>query len=174
MDTPTTPYDVHQCWKCSGNTRYYCKSCLCDLCLYCKEKHFKDLTTIAHNVVTYRKKHTYTKTQENCARHTTTFFEMYCDSCKVPVCCMCSEHRQHRLINIQKAYKTKRQQHRGTIHTIRYETLLYRPILQTKIEADFKSCYKNFSIYQSQILIKAKEMKDLIDYVQHTFMSCVL
>lgn len=173
MDTPTTPYDVHQCWKCSGNTRYYCKSCLCDLCLYCKEKHFKDLTTIAHNVVTYRKKHAYTKTQENCAGHTTTFFEMYCDSCKVPVCCMCSEHRQHRLINIQNAYKTKRQQHRGTIHTIRYETLLYRPILQTRIEADFESCYTNFSIYQSRILTKAKEIKDLIDYVKHTFMCNV-
>lgn len=58
MDTPKTPYDVHQCWQCSGDTKYYCKSCLCDLCLYCKEKHLKDFTTIAHYVVTYRKKHT--------------------------------------------------------------------------------------------------------------------
>lgn len=95
---------------------------------------------------------------------------MYCDSCKVHVCCMCSEHRQHRLINIQRAYKTKRQQHRGTI---RYETLIYRPILQTRIEADFGSCYTNFSIYQSWILTKAKEIKDLIDYVKHTFMCNV-
>lgn len=98
---------------------------------------------------------------------------MYCDSCKVPVCCMCLEHRQHRLINIQIAYKTKRQQHRGTIHTIRYETLLYRPILQTRIEADFESCYTNFSIYQLRILTKAKKIKDLIDYVQHTFLCNV-
>lgn len=61
MDTPKTPYDVHQRWQCSGDTKYYCKSCLCDLCLYCKEKHLKDFTTIAHYVVTYRKKHTYKK-----------------------------------------------------------------------------------------------------------------
>lgn len=39
-----------------GNTEYYCKSCVCDLCSQCRENHMQDLKTVDHNVVVYKQK----------------------------------------------------------------------------------------------------------------------
>lgn len=49
-------YIVHKCSKCSGDTEYYCKSCLCYLCSQCRENHMQDLKTVDHNVVLYKEK----------------------------------------------------------------------------------------------------------------------
>nr|XP_034309355.1 uncharacterized protein LOC105323762 [Crassostrea gigas] len=184
METASTPCKVHQCSKCPGDTEYYCVSCPCDLCPQCKENHVKDLQTIDHDVVSHRDKINYIPTQEICVRHLSHVYIKYCEPCQVPVCDSCSEdqsHRfrsflfgqgQHAILDIQVAYKTKRQQHRGTIHTIS-EALFYRPVLLPRIKTDFKTCRTEFSRYQSEMLTKAQTLKRLIDYIQKDFMCNV-
>eukprot|EP00105_Crassostrea_gigas_P027125 XP_011448354.2 PREDICTED: uncharacterized protein LOC105342926 isoform X2 [Crassostrea gigas] len=186
--TASSPYKVHQCSKCPGDTAYYCVSCPCDLCPQCKENHVKDLQTIDHDVVSHRDKINYIPTQEICVRHPSHVYTKYCEPCQVPVCDSWFGHKSHKLLvrsflcgqkkhkiqDIQKAYKTKRQQHRGTIHTIRSEALFYRPVFLTEIKADVKTCHTEFSLYQSEMLTKAQRLKDLIDYVVYDLLNNVL
>nr|XP_034309984.1 uncharacterized protein LOC105346123 [Crassostrea gigas] len=173
METASTPCKVHQCSKCPGDTEYYCVSCPCDLCPQCKENHVKDLQTIDHDVVSHRDKINYIPTQEICVRHPSHVYSKYCEPCQVPVCYHCRKHRNHRQLVITTSYNTKRQQHRGTIHTIRSEALFYRPVLLPRIKSDFKTCYTEFSLYQSEMLIKAQTLKHLIDFIQKDFMCNV-
>ncbi|XP_052693964.1 uncharacterized protein LOC128172218 [Crassostrea angulata] len=185
MDTASSTYSTHKCSKCPGDTEYHCVSCPCDLCPQCKENHVKDLQTIDHDVVSHRDKINYIPTQEICVRHPSHVYTKYCEPCQVPLCYSCSEdqsHRfksvlygqgQHEILDIQIAYKTKRQQHRGTIHTIRSEALFYRPVLLTGIKTDFKTCHTEFSLYQSEMLTKAQTLKHLINIVRKDFMKNV-
>nr|XP_034309429.1 uncharacterized protein LOC117683724 [Crassostrea gigas] len=173
METASTPCKVHQCSKCPGDTEYYCVSCPCDLCPQCKENHVKDLQTIDHDVVSHRDQINYIPTQEICVRHPSHVYKKLCEPCQVPVCFYCKQHRNHKKINVRTAYKTKRQQHRGTIHTIRREALFYKPVLLPRIKTDFKTCRTEFSLYQSEMLTKAQTLKHLIDYIQKDFMCNV-
>ncbi|XP_065932364.1 uncharacterized protein [Magallana gigas] len=171
--TASSPYKVHQCSKCPGDTAYYCVSCPCDLCPQCKENHVKDLQTIDHDVVSHRDKINYIPTQEICVRHPSHVYTKYCEPCQVPACNNCQTHRKHTQIDVKTVYKTKRQ-HRGTIHTIRSEALFYRPVLLTEIKADVKTCHTEFSLLQSEMLTKAQKLKDLIDYVVYDLLNNVL
>ncbi|XP_065937191.1 uncharacterized protein [Magallana gigas] len=186
--TASSPYGVNQCSKCPGDTAYYCVSCPCDLCPQCKENHVKDLQTIDHDVVSHRDQINYIPTQEICVRHPSHVYTKYCEPCQVPVCDFWFGHKSHKLPvrsflfgkkphkiqDLQKAYKTKRQQHRGTIHTIRSEALFYRPVLLTGIKADVKTCHTEFSPLQSEMLTKAQNLKELIDYVVYDLLNNVL
>ncbi|XP_052692433.1 uncharacterized protein LOC128170711 isoform X2 [Crassostrea angulata] len=186
--TASSPYRVHLCSKCPGDTAYYCVSCPCDLCPQCKENHVKDLQTIDHDVVSHRDKINYIPTQEICVRHPSHVYTKYCEPCQVPVCDFWFGHKSHKLPvrsflfgkkkhkiqDLQKAYKSKRQQHRGTIHTIRSEALFYRPVLLTGIKADVKTCHTEFSLLQSEMLTKAQKLKGLIDYVVYDLLNYVL
>nr|XP_034309426.1 uncharacterized protein LOC117683722 [Crassostrea gigas] len=173
METASTPCKVHQCSKCPGDTEYYCVSCPCDLCPQCKENHVKDLQTIDHDVVSHRDKINYIPTQEICVRHPSHVYTKYCEPCELPVCFHCTQHKEHRTLDIRAIYKTTRQQNRGTIHTIRSEALFYRPVLLPRIKTDFKTCRTEFSLYQSEMLTKAQTLKHLIDYIQKEFMCNV-
>nr|XP_034320695.1 uncharacterized protein LOC105327476 isoform X3 [Crassostrea gigas] len=172
--TASSPYGVNQCSKCPGDTAYYCVSCPCDLCPQCKENHVKDLQTIDHDVVSHHDKINYIPTQEICVRHPSHVYTKYCEPCQVPACNNCQTHRKHTQIDVTTAYKTKRQQHRGTIHTIRSEALFYRPVLLTGIKADVKTCHTEISPLQSEMLTKAQNLKELIDYVLYDLLNNVL
>lgn len=177
MVTRTTQYRVHQCSQCPGDTEYYCKSCLCELCLWCKENHAKDLNTIHHNVMLYTNIINYTPTQEICLKHPFNLYKLYCEHCQVPMCDSCSGHQSHilpisislfgnghhKILTIQKAFRTKLEKHRGTIHTIKSETLFYRPDLLTRINADVKTCRTKLSLYPSMLTAKAKKVNGLLN-----------
>ncbi|XP_052681748.1 uncharacterized protein LOC128162550 [Crassostrea angulata] len=156
METASTPCKVHQCSKCPGDTEYYCVSCPCDLCPQCKENHVKDLQTIDHDVVSHRDKINYIPTQEICVRHPSHVYR-----------------KNHQQLVITTSYNKTRQQHRGTIHTIRSEALFYRPVLLPRIKTDFKTCRTEFSLYHSEMLTKAQTLNHLIDYIQNDFMCNV-
>nr|XP_034319864.1 uncharacterized protein LOC109619480 [Crassostrea gigas]XP_034319866.1 uncharacterized protein LOC109619480 [Crassostrea gigas]XP_034319867.1 uncharacterized protein LOC109619480 [Crassostrea gigas]XP_034319868.1 uncharacterized protein LOC109619480 [Crassostrea gigas]XP_034319869.1 uncharacterized protein LOC109619480 [Crassostrea gigas] len=187
MDTASSTYSTHKCSKCPGDTEYHCVSCPCDLCPQCKENHVKDLQTIDHDVVSLRDKINYIPTQEICVRHPSHVYTKYCEPCQVPVCDSWFGHKSHKLpvrsflcgqrkhtiLDIQTAYKTKQQQYRGTIHTIRSEALFYRPVLMTGIKADVKTCHTEFSLYQSEMLTKAQTLKNRINIVRKDFMCNV-
>ncbi|XP_052678994.1 uncharacterized protein LOC128159835 [Crassostrea angulata] len=185
MDPASTTYKVHQCSKCPEDTEYYCESCPCDLCQKCKENHVKNLTTIDHYVVSHYEKFNNIPTQEICVRHRSHVYIKYCEPCQVPVCYSCFGHKSHRfpvslfrqskhkILSLRGAYKTK-QQHRGTIHTIRSEALFYRPVLLPRITDDIKTCRTEFSRYQSEMLTKAQTLKKLINYVVYDLLNNVL
>eukprot|EP00105_Crassostrea_gigas_P044863 XP_019929011.1 PREDICTED: E3 ubiquitin-protein ligase TRIM9-like [Crassostrea gigas] len=173
MDTASSQYRAHKCSKCPGDTEYHCVSCPCDLCPQCKENHVKDLKTIDHDVVSHRDKINYIPTQEICVRHPSHVYTKYCEPCELPVCFHCRKHRTHEQLDVKTAYKTKRQQHRGTIHTIRSEALFYRPVLLPRIKTDFKTCRTEFSLLQSEMLTKAQTLKNLINKVRKDFMKNV-
>ncbi|XP_052679260.1 uncharacterized protein LOC128160045 isoform X1 [Crassostrea angulata] len=185
MDPSSTTYRVHKCSKCPGGTEYYCESCPCDLCQKCKQNHVKNLKTIDHNVATYRDKFNNIPTQEICVRHPSNVYRKYCEPCQVPVCDSCFGHKSHRFpvslfrqskhktLSLRGAYKTKQQQHRGTIHTIRSDALFYRPVLLPRITDDIKTCRTEFSRYQSEMLTKAQKLKDLINYVVYDLLNKV-
>nr|XP_034308016.1 uncharacterized protein LOC105326468 isoform X2 [Crassostrea gigas] len=185
MDPSSTTYRVHKCSKCPGGTEYYCESCPCDLCQKCKQNHVKNLKTIDHNVAIYRDKFNNIPTQEICVRHPSHVYLKYCEPCQVPVCDSCFGHKSHRFpvslfrqskhktLSLRGAYKTKQQQHRGTIHTIRSDALFYRPVLLPRITDDIKTCRTEFSRYQSEMLTKAQKLKDLINYVVYDLLNKV-
>ncbi|XP_065939273.1 uncharacterized protein [Magallana gigas] len=185
MDPASTTYKVHQCSKCRGDTEYYCESCPCDLCQKCKENHVKNLQTIDHYVVSHHEKFNNIPTQEICGRHPSNVYRTYCEHCQVPVCNSLFRRKSHRfpvylfrqskhkILSLQGAYKTKQQQHRGTIHTIRSDALFYRPVLLPGITDDIKTCRTEFSRYQSEMLTKAQRLKKLINYVVYDLLNNV-
>lgn len=122
MDTASTSYRVHQCSQCSGDTEYYCESCPCDLCPQCKENHVKHLKTIDHNVETYREKCSNNSKQEICVRHPSKIYGKYCEPCELAVCLHLQRHRDHIKPDAKTDSHTK-QQYKGTVHTIRSDTL---------------------------------------------------
>eukprot|EP00105_Crassostrea_gigas_P038719 XP_019922867.1 PREDICTED: uncharacterized protein LOC105328450 [Crassostrea gigas] len=173
MDTASSTYSTHKCSKCPGDTEYHCVSCPCDLCPQCKENHVKNLKTIDHDVVSHRDKINYIPTQEICVRHPSHVYIKYCEPCELPVCFHCRKHKTHRQLDVRTVYKTKQQQHRGTIHTIRSEALFYRPVFLPRIKTDFKTCHTEFSLLQSEMLTKAQTLKNRINIVRKDFMKNV-
>eukprot|EP00105_Crassostrea_gigas_P035373 XP_019919521.1 PREDICTED: uncharacterized protein LOC105319963 [Crassostrea gigas] len=173
MKPASTTYRVNQCSKCPGDREYYCESCPCDLCQRCTEYHVKTLKTIDHYVVSHHEKINNIPKQEMCVKHPSNDYIKYCEPCQVPVCDSCFGQSKHNVLSIQGVYKTKRQQHRGTIHTIRSEALFYRPVLLPGITNDIKTCRTEFSRYQSEMLTKAQKLRDLIDYVLYDLLNNV-
>lgn len=171
METASSSqYKIYQCFKCLGDTKYFCESCPCDMCPQCKDNHVRNLLTIDHNVVSYHRKLNCVPKQEICERHPSHFYVNYCEICELPLCLYCTHHEEHRTQDLRIACKTKQQQHRRTIHTIRSEALFNRSVLLPRIKADFKTCRNEFSLYQSNMLTKAQKLKDLIDFEQNDFM----
>ncbi|XP_062621174.1 uncharacterized protein LOC134282791 [Saccostrea cucullata] len=167
MDNPRfrTQCKVRLCSECQGDTEYYCNTCKLDLCLPCKERHFIDLHTKHDDVVIYREKYEYITKQETCVRHRGIFYHEYCLSCKLPICFQCTEHRNHQTIDIRTAYKTNRQKHRETIQSIRSETLYNNSFVLTGIRSNTKTFHPEIFHNQSEMLIKAQKLRNLIDTV---------
>lgn len=73
--------------------------------------------------------------------------------------------KRHNILSLKKAYRTKHQQYRETISTIRHDALFYRPILLQGIKTDYETCHTKFSFYQSNMLRKSQTIKSHIDNV---------
>lgn len=110
MDISSIPYKTLQCSRCFEETSYYCEWCLDDLCSNCKESHSKDLKTIDHNVVPYRNKFNSIQQQKKNAKHSNFVCRKYCESCEVPVFRHCKLHKKQKMLDVRKAYITKREQ----------------------------------------------------------------
>ncbi|XP_062585375.1 uncharacterized protein LOC134247052 [Saccostrea cucullata] len=154
---------VRQCFQCPEDTEFYCNTCKHDLCLPCKERHVISLHTKDHDVVIYREKYENITKQETCERHPDMFYQTYCHSCKLPVCFQCTEHRDHQIQDIKTAYKTNRQKHREIVHNIRSETLYNNSCILAGIKSDIKTYHPVISNNQSETLLKAQKLRNLID-----------
>lgn len=96
-------YKMRHCFRCQGNTEFYCRECSIDLCSMCKEKHCIDLDSKDHEHVIYRNKVIYPSEQTACKNHPDSVYEMFCKLCAIPICALCVEHAQHENINILTA-----------------------------------------------------------------------
>lgn len=162
MDSTISQCRIKQCSKCKGDTEFFCQSCLYHLCLQCKDNHVYDLKTIDHDVVVYHEKYNCFANQEFCVRHPTRVYEMYCEPCELPVCYHCRKHRNHKKLDVRSAYEIKRQQHRTIIYTINNEALLNRGKLLADIKDDVNKCHTTFSMYQLDMVRRAKMLKSFL------------
>lgn len=111
MDNATSRYRIHQCSNCSADTELFvCFQCSCDMCAQCKQSHTQDFEAIDHNVVIYREKFNFISNKENCVKHSNCIYGMYCEPCRLPICNNCTEHMQHRHMDIKSAYEIQRRQ----------------------------------------------------------------
>lgn len=176
---------LRKCSKCSGNTAYFCQSCSCDLCKTCKKSHVYDLKTIDHNVVIYPERFIYIPKQEICLKHSSNVCTKYCQSCEVPVCGSCSEHKacglkaclcigKHDIVSLKKTYSAKQHELKETIDIIKIRTLFYKRVLIARINDDFKTCYTEVSLRRSETLTKAKKLKHYLDNVTYYLSKDIL
>ncbi|XP_062573648.1 uncharacterized protein LOC134235522 isoform X1 [Saccostrea cucullata] len=161
----STQFRVRQCFKCRGDTEFYCFMCRNDLCKRCKEMHTIDQDTIDHDIVIYREKFKISK-QEFCERHPDEMYDTFCQTCKLPLCVQCRylEHIKHELIDIGNAYQTNRQQHREIFHNIRWKAQCnYSCFLLEEIKSDLETRQSKISNLFSKMKRKAQTLKDFID-----------
>lgn len=149
MNSESSQSRVRHCSICDEDTEYYCESCSCDLCFSCKENHLQEQNKLNHKVVTYWEKYNYNLHRE-----------------------INMEHSDHDMQDkkdtiLYSRIKSRENKEEQIIHLIRSEALFYRPIHLTDIKADIKNCHKEFSLYQSEMLRKAKELQILINIGIH-------
>ena len=94
---------VKLCSQCPGNTEYFCHSCQKEFCNYCKERHVIDLDSSNHEVTIYKGRFNH-YIHEKCIRHPLQVLDKYCESCVIPICLQCTEHRRHHLLDITEVY----------------------------------------------------------------------
>lgn len=168
MEITNKTYRVYQCSKCLEDTEYFCLSCPCDLCPRCCEDHVHDHKIIEQNIMICREKISTTLKQDMCKEHKKQFYEKYCEPCDLLICNHCTGHKKHRKQEVRIAFETKRQQYRLFIRIIRSDLSLYKTVL-AGIAPDFKKCRSNISLCLSEMLTKAKILKnqfeDIIDDV---------
>lgn len=156
MEEANNIYRSLQCSMCPGDTEYFCVLCICDLCQQCGLKHVKDLNITGHHLMIYSETFAYfsTKGIHMHANHPTNAPIQLYPYRDLP---NFNEYIHHR--NQVKLLITNVQKHVENIHTYRVEARVYRPVLLKDIKADVKTCQKEFSLYQSDILRKAKRLK---------------
>lgn len=102
METESTIYKVYECFKCPGDTEYYCVTCKCDMCPLCKETHVQNLKTTDHYVVLYSEKLDYIEKENK--RHPSKIFRKYCETCQVTLSYHSRRHRGHITLDVRRAY----------------------------------------------------------------------
>lgn len=79
-----------------------------------------------------------------CAKHPGQIYKMHCDTCELPFCRRCTEHREHKQQTIKTTYEIKRKENNNILINIRSESL-YNARSVSKNIVD-----KNFEIIQSE------------------------
>lgn len=124
-----------------------------------------DLNTMDHDVMIFRRKITPQPIEENCAAHTDNVYDKYCETCKLPMCSVCSEHTEHKKIDLQTVYDSQDQRLRKAIHVVRGKIHLYESVLLTGIKADVKTCQKEVCKVDASLILNATRLKDIVDKV---------
>lgn len=105
-----------------------------------------------------------TPTQETCVRHTDNVYDNYCETCEFPICSYCSEHTEHKKIDIQTLYDSHHQRLRKK-NTSSVARFTYTNVLLTDINTDVKTCRKKICKLDANLNLNATRLKDIIDKV---------
>lgn len=169
MDTTNTKYRIRQCSNCPGNLEYVCVTCSSDLCVQCGRNHMmKNLNKDTCNVILYREKSNYIEKHEICVRHPNNVYTKYCELCKIPICTICTDHRNHRQTDVGTAYEEKRR-NMEIIKKIKNEALPIRNALLIDIDLDFETFFSDVVHLNSNILRNAEKLTVCLDNVLHEF-----
>lgn len=166
MDTSSFQCKVRECF-CKNETEFFCAICSRDFCVRCHKIHSTNLSVADHDVVIYREKLPNFLIDEVCSIHpdTDSSCKLYCQTCEIPICSFCTEHRQHVTQDVRMAYEKQRQQRRKYIRIIRNDTICNREVLLSGVSIDFKTCQTFFSECQSKLEQKARALKRLLDTI---------
>lgn len=154
MDSSNTQCKVLLCHQCQGDTEFYCRSCMVDLCVLCKEKHVADLSTKGHNFMIYCEKIEYIITNKMCPKHTDIIYERY----SAPDDLNSTDLEKERKLCVLKG-----KQHQEIIDLIRSDVLFCRSFLSLCIRSDVETFHNEISHCRSKMLRKAKTIKIRID-----------
>lgn len=151
-------YRVLQCFKCPGDTEYFCVNCQWDLCSNCKERHLSNLEKIEHSVLSFRELFHHLKNQ-NIIDRLSQNKSLFSENREISVSRLNSDHETYDQLELTTVNETSPQQHRTEVCFIA-EHMLYKTCLLTGIKADIKSCRNEFSLHESNLLNKAQNLKD--------------
>lgn len=164
MDVTNTKYRIRQCSNCPEDLKYFCLTCLSNLCLQCGENHMmKNSNKDLYNVITYREKSNYLQNHEICVRHPSNVYTEYCELCKIPICTDCTDHRNHRQTDVGTAYEENRRTKEIIIKKIQNEALSIRYALLVDIELDFKTVISDVAHVNSKILRNSEKLMGFPD-----------
>ena len=97
-----------------------------------------------------------------CAIHPDQAYERYCETCDLPVCLNCKEHKKHRLHDIRTMYEYKRKLNEETVINIRSETLYnvcrLRSEFKTIVNNDLKIFREKMAFHRSTMVTKSQKM----------------
>lgn len=159
-----TQVKINRCSKCQGDTAYHCRTCGLNLCPPCKRKHTISIDTKEHIVILYREKFNKFYNNEMCATHPDQVYNIYCESCDLPICLHCTEHSNHRLQNARTVYENKRKQKEKELIKIRSETLYSTQALRVGIKSNVTTTpQKLFSKVSIEILAKSQRLKEAME-----------
>lgn len=157
---------IRHCFQCKRVKEYHCKECTKDLCAMCKEKHYLDLDTKNHVMIT-QVTPTFQPRIETCKRHPANVYNVVCGECKIPVCQECTEHELHEKIHILTEVNRKLVQHRETINNIKGEALYKRHVLLAYIKDDIKACRQTKqSLFETETSFMTKIIEKIEENVR--------
>ena len=168
MSMSISPHvNVRHCSQCQADTEYHCRTCGLNLCPSCKRTHNLSLNTKLHCVTLYREQFCSFYKNEMCSTHPTQIYQMHCETCDIPVCFSCTEHKQHKLQNIRTAFENKRKHNEKIIMKIRSETLYSTKVVQAELRSEVTTFPKDIFFYQlHKILTKSQKLKCSLDSIQ--------
>lgn len=166
MNSSSTQCKILSCHQCKEDTEFYCRSCLVDLCVLCKEQHVTDLSTKGHNVIIHREKNEYIQTEKISAKHSDIIYERY----NVSVDLKSTDLQKERNVCV-----LKREHQQELIDFIRSDVLFYRRFLLLCIRSDVETFHNEISHCRSEMLRKAKTIKirfdDILDSISSEYGS---
>ncbi|XP_062605415.1 uncharacterized protein LOC134267209 [Saccostrea cucullata] len=149
-------------------TEFFCKTCSHDLCLQCKERHVIDPNNIYHDVVIYRERYEFIRT-ERCVKHPDEIYRIYCQTCELPFCYKCKGCTKPQNIDIKSAYRSYRQKCKDIFQSIGYEALYISYFLLAEIKDDRRNCHTKLSNFQLEMATRAQSLQEHIITVVDDF-----
>lgn len=140
---------------CKNYTNSFVLLCSRDFCARCHEIHSTNLSVNYHDVLNREKLLNFSK-DEVCTIHPDGYFKLYCQTCEVPICNLCTRHRKRLSQDARTAYEQHRLQCKNCIRIIRNVTIFNRQVLLSGVRMDFKTSQTFFfSKFQTKLVEKA-------------------
>ncbi|XP_062573649.1 uncharacterized protein LOC134235522 isoform X2 [Saccostrea cucullata] len=117
-----------RCYQCRWREEFTCSVCRTGLCLECKDIQTIDIDTIDYNIVIYREKCEFIL-KEIFERHPSKMYNIFCNSCKLPVCFNCKKHIENKIEERETSLETQ-------------HYVMNTPTLELSTQSKVRQCFK--------------------------------
>ncbi|XP_062611068.1 uncharacterized protein LOC134272909 [Saccostrea cucullata] len=147
------------CAICEVSSNLYCNDCHQSLCDQHRDVHLKEERNRHHEVVLYKDRRIRLPV-EKCTFHPTKDLEIFCDSCRDPICfrCSTSNHRNHQTSDLEIVYNITLQQCKDQLTKIREVKLDSQ---KERTEQD----EERFNLTKSAMERRFSEIEDILNIV---------